>query len=84
MPRVSRSSWRCCPGRRGLDEQVRSRRTDGLFQETGRVAGLPAGIPARRGLFDSLLANVIMHPERYRVIVTPNEYGDFRPTWPAA
>jgi isocitrate dehydrogenase (NAD+) len=52
--------------------------TDGLFEETvSGVAHDYPGIPHRRELFDSLLANVIMHPERYQVIVTPNEYGDF-------
>jgi isocitrate/isopropylmalate dehydrogenase len=52
--------------------------TDGLFEEV--VAGVAQdypGIPYRRELFDSLLASVIMRPERYQVIVTPNEYGDF-------
>jgi len=34
-------------------------------------------IPYRRELFDALLAGVIMSPERYGVIVCPNEYGDF-------
>jgi isocitrate/isopropylmalate dehydrogenase len=28
-------------------------------------------------LFDSLLAKLILRPDRYDVIVTPNEYGDF-------
>jgi len=34
-------------------------------------------IPFRRELFDSLLAGIIMSPERYAVVVCPNEYGDF-------
>ena len=34
-------------------------------------------VRARRELFDALLAGVIMNPERYGVIVCPNEYGDF-------
>ncbi|MBK7645578.1 MAG: isocitrate dehydrogenase [Planctomycetes bacterium] len=52
--------------------------TDGLFEEV--VDGVRAQFPAvqhRRELFDSLLAGLIMKPERYSVIVCPNEYGDF-------
>jgi len=52
--------------------------TDGLFEEAcGNVAQDYPSIPYRRELFDSLLAGIIMHPDRYQVIVTPNEYGDF-------
>ncbi|MBM3991058.1 MAG: isocitrate dehydrogenase [Planctomycetes bacterium] len=52
--------------------------TDGLFEEAcGNVAEDYPGIPYRRELFDSMLAGIILHPERYSVIVTPNEYGDF-------
>jgi isocitrate dehydrogenase (NAD+) len=52
--------------------------TDGLFEEAcGTVAQDYPGIPYRRELFDSMLASIIMKPERYQVIVTPNEYGDF-------
>ncbi|MBL8804690.1 MAG: isocitrate dehydrogenase [Planctomycetes bacterium] len=52
--------------------------TDGLFEEVcGNVSQDYPGIPYRRELFDSMLANIIMRPERYSVIVTPNEYGDF-------
>lgn len=52
--------------------------TDGLFEEAcGHVAQDYPGIPYRRELFDSMLASIIMRPERYQVIVTPNEYGDF-------
>ena len=54
------------------------RYTDGLFEEAvGNVALDYPGVPYRRELFDSLLAGIIMHPERYQVIVCPNEYGDF-------
>lgn len=54
------------------------RETDGLFEETVRaVAADYPGIAHRSELFDSLLAGVIMNPERYSVIVCPNEYGDF-------
>lgn len=52
--------------------------TDGLFEETvGLIAGDYPATPYRRELFDALLAGIIMNPERYAVIVCPNEYGDF-------
>jgi len=52
--------------------------TDGLFEETvAEVAKHYPKVAHRRELFDSLLAGIIMKPERYAVIVTPNEYGDF-------
>lgn len=52
--------------------------TDGLFEEVAdRVAKDYPTVPYRRELFDALLAGLIMNPERYGVIVTPNEYGDF-------
>lgn len=54
------------------------RETDGFFEEiVGKVARDYPSIPYRRELFDALLAGLILHPERYSVIVTPNEYGDF-------
>jgi isocitrate dehydrogenase (NAD+) len=54
------------------------KQTDGLFEEVcGNTAQDYPGIPYRRELFDSLLAGLIMRPDRYQVIVTPNEYGDF-------
>ena len=54
------------------------RETDGLFEEAvGQVAEDYPAVPFRRELFDSLLAGIIMNPERYAVIVCPNEYGDF-------
>jgi isocitrate dehydrogenase (NAD+) len=54
------------------------RAADGLFEEQcDDIARNYPGIPYRRELFDSLLAGLILHPERYRVIVCPNEYGDF-------
>jgi isocitrate dehydrogenase (NAD+) len=52
--------------------------TDGLFEEV--VAEVAKGypeIPHRKELFDALLAGIIMKPEKYAVIVCPNEYGDF-------
>jgi isocitrate dehydrogenase (NAD+) len=52
--------------------------TDGLFEDAvDEVAKSFPKIAHRRELFDSLLAGIIMRPERYAVIVTPNEYGDF-------
>ncbi|MFT7679201.1 MAG: isocitrate dehydrogenase (NAD+) [Planctomycetota bacterium] len=52
--------------------------TDGLFEEVvGQIAEDYPATPYRRELFDALLAGIIMNPERYGVIVCPNEYGDF-------
>ena len=52
--------------------------TDGFFEEIcDDVSKDYPGIPYRRELFDALLAGIIMNPERYGVIVCPNEYGDF-------
>lgn len=52
--------------------------TDGLFEESvGTIAEDYPATAYRRELFDALLAGIIMHPERYGVIVCPNEYGDF-------
>ncbi|KAA3609139.1 MAG: isocitrate dehydrogenase [Planctomycetota bacterium] len=54
------------------------RATDGLFEEVvAEVAAEYEGVPHHAELFDALLAKLIMRPEDYRVIVTPNEYGDF-------
>ena len=54
------------------------RATDGLFEETVReVAKLHPKISHRAELFDALLAKLIMRPEDFRIVVTPNEYGDF-------
>ena len=54
------------------------RATDGLFEEVcAGVAALHPEIGHRSELFDALLAKLIMNPEDYRVVVTPNEYGDF-------
>ena len=52
--------------------------TDGLFEET--VAEVSKDFPEvehQTELFDALLAKLIMRPEDYRVVVCPNEYGDF-------
>jgi len=54
------------------------RATDGLFEDVvDAVAQDYPSISYRRELFDALLAGIIMSPERYGVIVCPNEYGDF-------
>ncbi|MCC7364794.1 MAG: isocitrate dehydrogenase [Dehalococcoidia bacterium] len=54
------------------------RAADGLFEEiVDEVSAEYRNTAHTRELFDSLLAKVILHPERFDVIVTPNEYGDF-------
>ncbi len=54
------------------------RATDGLFEEI--VLDVKKQFPEvahRSELFDSLLYKLLIDPESYRVVVTPNEYGDF-------
>lgn len=52
--------------------------TDGLFEEAvSEVARGYSFIKHRRVLFDALLAELNMHPEKVEVVVCPNEYGDF-------
>lgn len=54
------------------------READGLFEEqVEEIAKHHPEVDYRRELFDALLAGVILRPEQYRVIVCPNEYGDF-------
>jgi isocitrate dehydrogenase (NAD+) len=54
------------------------RAADGLFEDVvSEVAPEYRNTTHQRELFDSLLAKLILRPERYDVIVTPNEYGDF-------
>lgn len=54
------------------------RAADGLFEDiVDEVAKEYRNTSHHRELFDSLLAKLIMKPERFDVIVTPNEYGDF-------
>lgn len=54
------------------------RATDGLFEEVvAEVATEYRNVRHTRELFDALLAKLIINPERYDVIVCPNEYGDF-------
>lgn len=52
--------------------------TDGLFASV--VSGVASEFPDvlhQEELFDALLAKIIMHPERYSVVLVLNEYGDF-------
>jgi len=52
--------------------------TDGLFEEVvAEVAADYPGTHHHAELFDALLAKMVMGPENFRVVVTPNEYGDF-------
>ncbi|HEB52168.1 MAG TPA: isocitrate dehydrogenase [bacterium] len=54
------------------------RATDGFFEEI--VQGVAREFPDvghRSELFDALLYKLLKKPEDYRVVVTPNEYGDF-------
>jgi isocitrate/isopropylmalate dehydrogenase len=54
------------------------RAADGLFEEVvAEVATEYRNTVHSKELFDALLAKVIMNPERYDVVVCPNEYGDF-------
>ncbi len=54
------------------------RATDGLFEEVVlKVARDFPDVPHHSELFDSLLYKLLIKPEAYRVVVTPNEYGDF-------
>ena len=54
------------------------RAADGLFEDViAEVAQEYRNTAHTKELFDSLLAKLILKPERFDVIVTPNEYGDF-------
>jgi isocitrate/isopropylmalate dehydrogenase len=54
------------------------RAADGLFEEVvAEVAKEYRNTRHHSELFDSLLARLIISPEKYDVIITPNEYGDF-------
>lgn len=54
------------------------RATDGLFEEIVLdVARQFPEVSHQSELFDALLYKLLLRPEAYRVIVTPNEYGDF-------
>ncbi len=66
------------PGVVSTSKYTIQKATDGLFEET--IEEVSSDYPAtsyRHELFDSLLAGLIMRPDRYGVIVCPNEYGDF-------
>jgi isocitrate dehydrogenase (NAD+) len=54
------------------------RAADGLFEDVVAEVGREyRNTDHSQELFDSLLAKLILRPERYDVIITPNEYGDF-------
>jgi len=54
------------------------RATDGFFEEIVRdVAREFDDVGHQSELFDALLYKMLKSPEDYRVVVTPNEYGDF-------
>ena len=54
------------------------RAADGLFEDVvAEVSKEYRNTHHSKELFDSLLAKLIMKPDRFDVIVTPNEYGDF-------
>ncbi len=54
------------------------RAADGLFEDiVDEVEKEYRNTRHTRELFDALLAKLIMFPERYDVIICPNEYGDF-------
>ncbi len=54
------------------------RAADGLFEDVvADVAKEYRNTTHQKELFDSLLAKLILKPDRFDVIVTPNEYGDF-------
>lgn len=54
------------------------RAADGLFEDVvAEVAREYRNTTHEKELFDALLAKFILKPERFDVIVTPNEYGDF-------
>lgn len=54
------------------------RATDGFFEEIVRdVAKEFDDVGHQSELFDALLYKMLKTPEDYRVVVTPNEYGDF-------
>ncbi|MCK5943312.1 MAG: isocitrate dehydrogenase [Planctomycetes bacterium] len=54
------------------------RATDGFFEEIVRGVAADFGeVGHRSELFDALLYKLLKDSEGYRVVVTPNEYGDF-------
>jgi len=54
------------------------RATDGLFETiVSEVARDFPDVRHQEELFDALLAKIIMHPDRFSVVLVLNEYGDF-------
>lgn len=54
------------------------RATDGLFEAIVReVAKAEPDVPHNVELFDALLGKLVMVPEKFQIIITLNEYGDF-------
>ena len=54
------------------------RETDGLFEEVVREVGESyPDISLRKVLFDAMLAEIIIKPEEFQVVLVLNEYGDF-------
>lgn len=54
------------------------RATDGFFEEIVRGVGKEfEDVGHQSELFDALLYKMLKNPEDYRIVVTPNEYGDF-------
>tara|TARA_R110002072_G_scaffold25443_6_gene85189 strand:- start:145418 stop:146440 length:1023 start_codon:yes stop_codon:yes gene_type:complete len=54
------------------------RATDGFFEEIVRdVSKQFDDVGHQSELFDALLYKMLKDPEKYRIVVTPNEYGDF-------
>lgn len=52
--------------------------TDGLFESVVHETALDfPDIVHQEELFDALLAKIVMQPERYRIVLVLNEYGDF-------
>jgi len=52
--------------------------TDGLFEGiVNEVSQSYKDVSHRKELFDALLAKIVMHPERFQVVLVLNEYGDF-------
>jgi len=52
--------------------------TDGLFEAVAKEVAIQyPEVPHGVELFDALLGKVIMNPEKFQVVLTLNEYGDF-------
>jgi 3-isopropylmalate dehydrogenase len=52
------------------------RQTDGLFRDTAEAVATERGAAYDTALMDALAMHLIMHPEDYGVIITPNLAGD--------